>query len=242
MPFSFGVSCSSLISLNCFTSTSIIKFVKDRLEEKLIGGTTMSDSIRTKLIQKFVLHSHQSKLELPDAWAFLNCVLDESCTTLEIPNQHQPHLGTDAKVFEAVSLQSPLLTSLTVNFQITGKGTSLVVQSALEKCLISLQHLTSLSLNIGTNSSAISNHSYISLLSHLGNCCPQLADLFLLRELEEEEEEEEHILALFLGQRASLIPSAAKQKMWGNDWSNMQSSNSKGTSFSNLLFSCNTIS
>ena len=238
MPFSFGVSCSSLISLNCFTSTSIIKFVRDRLDENLVG--TMSDSIRTKLIQKFVSqvekNSHQSKLELPDAWTFFNCVLDESFTTLDIPNQHRPHLGTDAKVFEAVSLQSPLLTSLTVNFQITGKGNSLVIQSAFEKCLISLQHLTSLSLDIQKNSSAISNCSYISLLSHLGICCPQLADLSLSRKLGEE-----HILALFLGQRASLIPSAAKQKMWGKHWSNMHKVQIANEHLSPICFSLVTL-
>ena len=108
--------------------------------------------------------------------------------------------------------------------------------------MISLQHLTSLSLNIGTNSSAISNHSYISLLSHLGNCCPQLADLFLSRELEDEEEEEEHILALFLGQRASLIPSAAKQKMWENDWSSMHKVQRAKEHLSPICFSLVTLS
>ena len=216
--FSYGVSCSSILSLHV-TSKSIIEFVRDHLDQKLIG--TMSDTIRKRLIIKFFLDLNkrrdESKLtpEMPDAWAFFDCVLDESITALDLPTC-EPNFGTDPKLFEVIAHRAPHLTYLFIDFECS-EQMCFFVQKAFTNCLFSLKHLNKLYLM--DFSCHLSPAEYISFLSHLGNSCPQLTYLYLTSD----RFEEEHILALVLGERAYIIPKSAKKRMWGADWSNMHS-------------------
>ena len=79
---------SSFISLNV-TSKSIIKFVKDRIDHKLFG--TMSDATHRKLIEIYLedmerIHYGKSNIseEKPNVWVFLDCLLDETFTDLDL--------------------------------------------------------------------------------------------------------------------------------------------------------------
>jgi len=218
--FSYGVSCSSILSLHV-TSKSIIEFVRDRLDQKLIG--TMSDTIRKRLIIKFFLDLNkrrdESKLtpEMPDAWAFFDCVLDESITDLDLPTC-EPNFGTDPRLFEVIARRAPHLTYLFIDFlNVNVEKMCFFDHKAFTNCLFSLKHLNKLYLmNFSLH---LSPAEYISFLSHLGNLCPQLTYLCLASD----SFEEEHVLALVLGERACIIPKSAKKRMWGANWSNMNS-------------------
>ena len=94
--FCHVIPLSSFISLNV-TSKSIIKFVRDRIDQKLVG--TMSDSTRRKLIETYLQDLHGSHniftvdkntimLERPDVWVFLDCVLDV-CSLISISTHFQ---------------------------------------------------------------------------------------------------------------------------------------------------------
>ena len=95
---------SSFISLNV-TSKSIIKFVKDRIDQKLVG--TMSDATRRKLIEIYLedlerIHCGISKIseEYPDVWVFFDCLLDETFTDLDLHILPSNLLGKGHKLFE----------------------------------------------------------------------------------------------------------------------------------------------
>ena len=222
--FCHGVPSSSFLALNV-TSKSIRKFVRERLEFILVG--TMSDTIREKLFQRFNndLHSRHSEwvsspdtnTERPDAWVFLDCVLDETFTNLDISTLPPNLFEKGHKLFKTIASRAPFLTTLEINFESTGE-ISLKMLTALTNCLSSLKHLKDLSLK-QLMPSSFPNGDYKQFLIHLGSSCSQLTSLCLSSF--DFTCDEEHLLAVILGGRFPTIPDSAKKKLWGTDWSNL---------------------
>ena len=151
--FCHRVSRSSFLSLNLpkVTSKSIREFVRDRLNLFLVG--TMSDTIRQRLIEKFfqeigIIHDRYGDYEFserPDAWVFLDCVLDETFKALHISSLPSNNFGEGHKLFKTIASRAPSITSLEINFHYTGEM-SLEMQTAFIDCLKSVEHLTDLKL------------------------------------------------------------------------------------------------
>lgn len=217
------IPSSSYISLN-ITSKGIIKFVKDRIDQKLVG--TMSDGTRRKLIdmyQEDLQSSHGGSfssrknsvmLERPDVWVFLDCVLDETFTELDLTILPPNLLGRGHKLFKTIACRAPYLKDLEIDFDCT-EELSEKMQTAFIDCLSSLKNLTNLTLR--NVESFLTGAAKTKFLTSLGNSCPHLTHLNLLFL----ECDEEDLLSLFLGERTELIPESTKQKLWGEDWNNL---------------------
>ena len=220
--FCNGVPRSSILSLN-LTSKSVRKFVRERLDFILIGS--MSESIREKLVEQlnddlFSIHTDwlgdsPATFERPDAWVFLDCVLDETFTNLDLFSLPPTNVGKSHKLFKTIASRAPFLTTLDMDFESTGE-LSLKMQTAFTKCLSSLKHLTDLTLK-QLKSSSFPNGDCKQFLSDLGSSCPHLTSLSLPSFCFDEE----NLLVLILGERAATIPDSAKGKLWGTDWSHL---------------------
>ena len=119
---------------------------------------------------------------LPEIWVFLDCVLDDSILELETHIAY-PYAdsGIDSNLIPTIINRSPLLKKLTINFRYVHRIRIREWEEKIEhsvESLISLQHLTSLTL-FHLNADV---YFRSSLLSRLGKSCPLLSHLSVIND------------------------------------------------------------
>jgi len=129
-----------------------------------------------------------------DLWAFLDCVLDESFEDLETYIAF-PGCEPNEKLIATIAKRSPFLKKLKLDFSVMKKGTKPKILSPLILPLLSLEHLTDLSLRLCKFDEKLRP----TLLSLIGKSCP------LLSRLEVEIDsviKKEDVLAICMGELA----------------------------------------
>ena len=162
---------SSLISINpFFTSCNVVSYTRNRFSQNLVG--TLNDQIRQKLLENYYDCHLSDSSDTVEPLAFFDCVLDENILDLSahiaFPNSRQ--IPNFSKLIEIISIRSPFIRNLLLNFKVIDPYTSLDAMRPLIPSLSCLYHLTSLSLfNL--------NSAHRSILIHVGRSCPKLVSL-----------------------------------------------------------------
>ena len=158
-------SYSSLISShpNLFSSSNVRSFVRNRLNQHLIG--IMNDDIRKRLVCEFNRNFYDSD-QKSDIWVFLDCVLDASFTELDT-HVVFPKSEPNEKTVQ-ISQHSPNTKTLELNFEMVMKQTPLDKLKPLVASLSPFFHLTNLSLY------CLNKHQRNILLNYVGFSCPKL--------------------------------------------------------------------
>ena len=181
-----------------------------------------SNNLRKKLVSVFIEEFSQKfpkgEVEQSDLFIFLDCVLDESCTTLDLhlPAWYANQQFDTTQLVKIVTRRCPLLTK--VGFYLKNstesfweyrpraiKPMTVPMETAFCKTLGQLENLTY--INICWKSS----DNTIPFFSSLGSFCPQMKTM----DLAGFACGSEHLLALILGKWAQVVPVSAKEKMWG---------------------------
>ena len=186
-------SYSSLISShpNLFSSSNVRSFVRNRLNQHLIG--IMNDDIRKRLVCEFNRNFYDSD-QKSDIWVFLDCVLDASFTELDT-HVVFPKSEPNEKVVQVIGHHSPNIKTLKLNFEMVMKQTPLEKLKPIITSLSAFFHLTSLSLY------CLSKHKR-NILNYVGHSCPKLKHFCGtgVRIIKKD------ILALVLGDALNLFP------------------------------------
>ena len=159
-------SYSSLISIhpNLFSSSNVRSFVRNRLNQHLIG--IMNDDIRKRLVCEFNCSFPDNFDQKSDIWVFLDCVLDSSFTELET-HVVFPKSELNEKLVQIICHHSPNIRTLKLNFEMVMKKTPLEKLKPIVTSLSSFVHLTSLSLYC-------LNKRQRNMLNFVGYSCPKL--------------------------------------------------------------------
>ena len=187
-------SYSSLISIhpNLFSSSNVRSFVRNRLNQHLIG--IMNDDIRKRLVCEFNHNFCHNFDQKSDIWAFLDCVLDSSFTELET-HVVFPKSEPNEKLVQIISHHSPNIRTLKLNFEMVIKKTPFEKLKPIVTSLSSFVHLTSLSLYC-------LNKCQRNILNYVGYSCPKLQHLCIT----DFPIVKKDILALVLGDALNLFP------------------------------------
>ena len=200
-------------------SQEIVAGIKNQIDNYPQSSHDSYNSLREKLVSVFVrefsIKFPKGKVEQSDLLTFLDCVLDESFTSLSLnlPTWYEDQHFDTTKLVKIVTRQCPLLTK--VEFYFTEefvwnhrgpfKHMTVPMETAFCRTLYQLKNLTY--INICWKSSG----NTIPFFSCLGSSCPQMKTI----ELAGFACGSEHLLALILGKWAQLFPESAKKKMWG---------------------------
>ena len=187
-------SYSSLISIhpNLFSSSNVRSFVRNRLNQHLIG--IMNDEIRKKLVCEFNHNFEDDSDQISDIWVFLDCVLDTSFTEL-YTHVAFPRSEPNEKIVQIIGHRSPNIKTLELDFEMVMEQTSLEKLKPIVTSLSGLVHLTSLSLH------CLSKH-HRNILNCIGYSCPKLKH-FSVTGFQIVNQD---ILALVLGDALNLFP------------------------------------
>ena len=188
-----------------FTSQQVVDITRERLGQEL-SKTILNDQVRQKLVQQLTKHISSTEktscgtCQLPDIFLFLDSVLDESFTELELKvPEHVPVKDEKSDLLQLIAKHSPAVSTLKFNF---GKPITQEMLESFAQSLLQFQHLTMLTI------ADLTDDAYcIPFLENLGTCCPQLTHLHLKSKFLFESKD--HILALVLGGKAKLLPKVA---------------------------------
>ena len=196
---------SSLYSLfPQLTDQQIVEFVRQRLC-KALTKTTLNDQVRKKLVKQLANHIETStdscsSCQIPNIFLFLDSVLDESFTKLEVKVPEKVAVKDEnLDLIEIIAKRSPFLSFLAFNF---GKPITEDMGKAFAKSFHGLKNLTGLTITDLTD-----DEYCIPFLENLGTSCPNLTHLTIKSKFLFESKD--HILALVLGAKAKLLPKVS---------------------------------
>jgi len=207
------VNLKSWMSQSClyssfpqFTAKQIVDITRERIAQELTA-TNLNDQVRQKLVKHLTKHIFSTdkdttcgSCQLPDLFLFLDAVLDESFTDLDLRVPVKVAVKDEAlDLILLVAKHSPFLSSLNFNF---GKPIAAEMGRSFAQSFLELKHLTSLTITDLTD-----DEYCIPFLESLGTCCPQLSRLCIKSKFLFESKD--HILALVLGGKAKLLPKVA---------------------------------
>ena len=170
--------------------------------------------IRKWLLQEFCKQRSRGVEPNPHLWFFLDCVLDESFTDVDLLSTLSP-TGTegqqnleykfDSKLLAMISHRCPLIKEVKLVNKL--KINTPALESIFVTSVTSLKHLTKLDINCTMNYSCAN-----LLFTQLGDACPELTCLNLHSDIPFETEQ---IFNLILGKRAALLPQSVVR---GHRW------------------------